>query len=64
MSDEVAEDFYERFSRLIWITYRSGFKPLLIEKLEVSGKKVKHLTSDCNWGCTIRAGQMLIANSL
>lgn len=61
---EVAEEFYDLLRKLIWITYRSGFRPLLIEKLELNGKKVKHLTSDCNWGCTIRAGQMLLANTL
>jgi hypothetical protein len=55
--------FYKRFRELIWLTYRSDFRPLLIEKKIIQGKKVLNMTTDCNWGCTIRAAQMLIANT-
>ena len=55
--------FYKHFRELIWLTYRSDFRPLLIEKTIIQGKKVLNLTTDCNWGCTIRAAQMLIANT-
>ena len=48
----------------MWLSYRKDFKPLLIEKKEVQGQAIKNLTSDCNWGCTIRATQMLVANTL
>ena len=46
------------------MTYKQGFKPLLIEKSKYLGKKVSNKNSDCGWGCTIRAFQMLIANTL
>ena len=49
---------------MIWLTYKKDFRPLLIEKAEVQGKKLEHLSSDCGWGCTIRSAQMLIANTL
>ena len=47
------------FSRLIWLTYRRNFAPLLVEK-----NKVPKLTTDAGWGCVIRCTQMLLANSL
>jgi hypothetical protein len=56
--------FYKDFQELIWITYRSHFRPLLIEKIKYQGKKVENLTTDCKWGCTIRAAQMLLANAI
>lgn len=51
--------FNRDFSRLLWITYRKGFAPLLIEK-----NKVANLTTDAGWGCVIRCSQMLLANTL
>lgn len=47
------------FKKLIWLTYRKNFAPLLIEK-----NKVANLTTDAGWGCVIRCQQMLLANSL
>jgi len=49
---------------LIWLTYRKGFRPLLIERKQFLDRKIDNLTTDCGWGCTIRAAQMLLANSL
>jgi hypothetical protein len=49
------DKFYDKYRSLIWITYRYNFRPLLIEKIMLQGRKVQNLTSDNNWGCTIRA---------
>ena len=46
--------FYEDFHSKIWMTYRRGFEPF-------EGTKV---TSDCGWGCMLRAAQMLFGNTL
>ena len=46
--------FYEDFSSKIWLTYRKNFK-------EFKGTQI---TTDCGWGCMIRSGQMLVANTL
>jgi len=43
------------FKKLIWITYRRNFFPLL--------KDGTH-SSDNGWGCTVRVGQMALANGL
>jgi hypothetical protein len=46
-------------SEAVWLTYKSDFRPLLIERAAlISGdslRKVQNLTTDCAWGCTIRA---------
>lgn len=57
--NEGMQQFMKDFSKLLWITYRKGFAPLLIEK-----NKVAKLTSDAGWGCVIRCTQMLLANTL
>ena len=46
--------FYEDFSSRIWLTYRKNFE-------EFKGSQV---TTDLGWGCMIRSGQMLVANTL
>lgn len=57
--NEGMPQFNKDFSKLLWMTYRKGFAPLLIEK-----NKVAKLTSDAGWGCVIRCTQMLLANTL
>ena len=55
----VMEAFIEDFRSRIWITYRKNF-PSLIDK---DGTEVG-ITSDAGWGCSVRATQMLVAQSL
>ncbi len=45
--------FKTDFEHLVWMTYRSGFTPLLND-----------YSSDVGWGCMIRSGQMILANCL
>jgi len=44
------DDFHTR----VWMTYRKGFE--CFPKTQID--------SDCGWGCMIRAGQMIVANTL
>ncbi len=70
---EGREFFDLAFRSLVWMTYRTGFVPLL-ENLpaavfaQLSDKIIedtkKLYSSDNGWGCTIRVGQTALANAL
>ena len=58
---ELEARFEQEFREIIWCTYRSGFEA--IRRIEEGELKAEY-TSDVGWGCTLRVGQMLIANCM
>lgn len=69
--------FLDDFEAKVWLTYRSGFPvipksqdPKALASMSLSVRLRSSLveqtgfTSDTGWGCMIRSGQSLLANSL
>ena len=56
--------FIDNFKKIIWMTYRENFTPLLYKEFAMTDKDMKLYTSDNGWGCTVRAGQMAVANGI
>jgi len=68
------EFFMNSFKSFIWMTYRTCFFPLLdtisesvafdVEDKTIDLATQKLFSTDNGWGCTIRVGQMALANAL
>ena len=55
---EDIQKFNEKISKLIYVSYRSKYKP------QINIKNNKTFTSDCGWGCMIRSSQMILCRAL
>lgn len=60
-------EFEKIISSLIWMTYRTNFKPIKVSNNPFEEEKI--FTSDDGWGCAIRliknrVGQMALANGI
>ena len=49
---------------IVWFTYRCGFAPLLNHENRPRGESGPAFTSDAGWGCMVRTGQMMLAETL
>ncbi|KAJ2962990.1 hypothetical protein NQZ79_g1999 [Umbelopsis isabellina] len=47
-------DFYDDFTSRLWFTYRHNYPPI----------RPAHYKTDIGWGCMLRSGQSLLANTL
>lgn len=76
-NDDWPTDFLDDFESRIWLTYRSNFPPILKSedpkaastmsfsvRLKSQLSNQNGFTTDTGWGCMIRSGQSLLANSL
>lgn len=74
---EWPSDFLDDFESRIWLTYRSGFPPIrrsdapnaassMTFTVRLRSQLVDQggFSSDTGWGCMIRSGQSLLANTL
>ncbi|KAF2814885.1 uncharacterized protein BDZ99DRAFT_515650 [Mytilinidion resinicola] len=69
------QDFLDDFESRIWMTYRSGFKPMprsqdpkataaMSFRVRLQNLNQSGFTSDTGFGCMIRSGQCILANAL
>lgn len=76
-NDDWPPDFLDDFESRIWLTYRSNFPPIpksedpkaastmsFSVRLKSQLSNQNGFTTDTGWGCMIRSGQSLLANSL
>jgi cysteine protease ATG4 len=58
--EEKKDEFLDAFHSTIWMTYRKSFTSIIRPTIP----KEQHYTTDAGWGCMLRSGQMLLANSI